>query len=59
MVWFIVTARSLYFVREHAIHVWYDFYWQYLRGARRSLTIDDKAKALWGILTKDSLEYVV
>jgi hypothetical protein len=26
MVWFAIVARPLYFVREHAIHVGYDFY---------------------------------
>ena len=25
MVWFTIVARPLYFVREHAVHVWYDF----------------------------------
>jgi len=34
MVWFTIVARPLYFVREYAIHVWYDFLPAYLRGVR-------------------------
>jgi hypothetical protein len=39
IVWFLIVARPLYFVREHAKHVWDDFY----RHIYKALT-EDKAE---------------
>jgi hypothetical protein len=51
---FAIVACPLYFIHEHSVHVWNDFY----RHIHKAFT-EDKAKVRRGIVGKDSAECVV